>query len=112
MKGVYIGGSSRSGKSESKQELKVIDKGTLVLTNHRLVFNGLVENRNIALNKIISFEPKIDSLLVTVENRAKKMYFDVPNAFLWVFALQVLLQAPDPHKLGDVHFKINVKGET
>jgi len=108
MKGVYVGGSSRSGKSESKQELKTIDKGSLVMTNKRLVFSGLHESRNILLDKILSFEPKIDSILVTAENKAKKMYFTVPNGIIWFYTLQVLKQAPNPHKLGDVHLTVKI----
>ncbi|MGB6839012.1 MAG: hypothetical protein WBE27_01915 [Microgenomates group bacterium] len=109
MKGVYVGGSSRSGKSESKQELKVIDKGTLVMTNKRLVFSGLHENRNILLDKILSLEPKSDSILVTAENKTKKMYFTVPNGIIWSFTFLILKNAPDPHKLIDPNLTINLK---
>lgn len=109
MNGVYMGGSSRSGKSESKQELKSIDKGVLVLTNKRLIFSGLAEGRNIPLDKIISFDPKIDSILVTADNKTKKMYFTLTNSIIWAFILQVLIQAPNPHKLKDVHLTVNVK---
>lgn len=106
MKGVYVGGSSRSGKSETKQEIKEIDTGLLILTNKRLVFDGSNENRTILLERIISFEPHIDSIEISTENRTKSMRFTVPNSFIWVFTLQVLIQSPNPHKLGDVHLTV------
>ncbi|MBI2031110.1 MAG: hypothetical protein HYT08_00690 [Candidatus Levybacteria bacterium] len=106
-KGVYVGGSSRSGKSESVQELKPIDEGTLILTNKRFVFDGKNENRIIPLDKIISIDPHIDSIEISAENRTKSMWFTVPNCFIWIFTFQILIQVPDPHKLGEVHLTAN-----
>jgi len=108
-KGVYVGGSSRSGKSESKQELKEIDRGHLVLTNQKLVFTGTQENRNVPLKKIIAFESHSDAILITVENKVKKMYFTVPNSGIWYFVFQILLQSPNPHKLGDINSSVSVE---
>lgn len=108
-KGVYVGGSSGSSRSEGKQELKLIDKGVLILTNKRLVFDGSHENRNINLDKVISVNPHLDSVEVSTENRSKSMLFTVPNPIVWVFKFQVLLQAPDPHKLGKVNLTVNFK---
>lgn len=108
MKGVWLGGSSRTGKSETKQELREIDSGLLVLTNKRFVFDGKYENRIIPLDKIISVEPRVDSIEVSTESKAKSMMFTVPNAFIWVFTFQILIQAPDPHKLADVHMTARV----
>lgn len=109
MKGVYVGGSSRSGKSESKQELKVIDKGDLVLTNQRLVFSGEKESRNIPLKKVSVFESQVDSVVITEEGKSKRMYFTVPNSAIWSFVFQILLRFPDPHKLGDINLSTGIK---
>lgn len=105
-KGVYIGGSNRSGTSETIQQLKVIDSGSLVLTNKRLVFDGGRENRNIPIEKIISVNHFSDSIEISSEARSKSMLFTVPNPYIWYFIFNILVQVPDPHKLGEINLSI------
>jgi len=106
-KGVYIGGSNRSGSSETRQELKLIDKGVLTLTNKRLVFDGNRENRSIPIDKIISVDHYTDSVEISSESRSKSMLFNVPNPYIWFFIFNILIQVPDPHKLGEINLSIN-----
>ena len=48
MKGVWVGG----GQSHSIGELTNIDNGLLILTNQRLIFNGILRNSEHKLDKI------------------------------------------------------------
>jgi len=101
-KGVYIGSSSRSGTSESHEEWRIIDKGRLTLTNQRLIFDGVKENRVISLNKVVSVNPWLDAIEVSAENRKKSMLFPIGNPYMWATAIQILIKADDPRKIDGV----------
>jgi hypothetical protein len=76
MKGLSIrtggyGGHSQ-GQSESVDELRCIDRGTLVLTTARLVFLGAIRTSNVKLKDIISVEPTyIDAFELHRERKDK-----------------------------------------
>ena len=72
-KGVYfrVGGF----QSESHDELRNIDQGTLTLTNKRLVFSGNKRMINIDLRKIVSIEPYSDGIGLKREGKEKIQYF-------------------------------------
>ncbi len=72
-KGVYlrVGGF----QSESHDELRNIDQGTLTLTNKRLVFSGNKRMVNIDLRKIVSIEPYSDGIGLKREGKEKIQYF-------------------------------------
>lgn len=74
-KGVSFRLGGVSARSESHEELRNIDKGTLVLTNKRLIFIGSKRTTNIALNKIIALEPYKDGVASQRENKQKTEYF-------------------------------------
>ena len=81
-KNIFFGGSQ--SRSKSHQVLTTIDKGSLILTNKRLVFDGKKTNRNIKLNKLLSVEEESnffssDQLEISVESRKKSMYFSVED---------------------------------
>jgi len=62
-------------KSESHEELRNIDKGTLTITNKRLIFTGAVKNVNIELKKILSIEPYEDGISLNKEGKERPGYF-------------------------------------
>lgn len=72
-KGVYfrVGGF----RSESHEELRNIDQGTLTLTNKRLVFSGTKRTINIDLGKIVSVEPYSDGVALRRSGKEKTQYF-------------------------------------
>ncbi len=81
VKGVYY----RFGKSisESHDELRTIDRGTLILTNKRLIFSGSKNAINIELKKIVSMEPYSDGIALNREGKQKTQYFaDIDQAVL------------------------------
>lgn len=70
---VHVGGIK--GKSESHEELRVIDSGNIVVTNKRIVFIGAKRTTNINMNKVISIDPFIDGIGVSRQGKQKREYF-------------------------------------
>jgi len=93
-KRIYLG--SRSGTSQSQEELKHIDTGTITLTNKRLVFDGFSNGRNIQLSKLIAVDIFIDAIKVTTETRQKSLIFTVPNPLIWASTIRIIASVPDP----------------
>jgi hypothetical protein len=55
--------------------LTEIDRGTLTLTNRRIVFLGGSHSSDILLKKIISIEPYRDGIVIGKEGRARTQTF-------------------------------------
>jgi len=70
-KGLYL----RTFEAESHDELRELDRGTLSLTNKRLVFSGAKRVADISLGKVISVEPYKDSIAVRRSGRQRAQYF-------------------------------------
>jgi hypothetical protein len=62
-------------RSESHEELRNIDTGTLTITDKRLIFSGAMKNLNIELKKLISIEPYEDGISVSKEGKEHPAYF-------------------------------------
>lgn len=79
-KGFYLRTGSYTPRSYKTEQMKLIDTGTLYLTNKRLIFAGRLKNSNIRLEKIIDFVPYSDGVeirkdtgkspLLTIQNNA------------------------------------------
>ena len=78
---------SALGQSESHEELKVIDKGTFIISNKRLVFIGSKRTVNINLNKIISISEYKDGISIHMENKQKIEYFTNTNNHIIDFTI-------------------------
>jgi hypothetical protein len=102
--GVYIGFAP--GRSESKEEWRIVDRGVIILTNQRLIFDGSKEDRVIPLKKIISIKPSLDSIEISTENRKKIMLFNVNNPFIWATLIQILVKGGDLEKIEDLKVDI------
>jgi hypothetical protein len=74
----YRFGGSR-GTSESHEELRAVDCGTLALTNHRLIFMGLARTTSVDLEKIVSIEPLSDGFQLHREGKEKAQYFQLSS---------------------------------
>lgn len=74
-KGVSFRLGNVAAKSESHEELRNIDQGTLVLTNKRLIFLGSKRTTNIDLRKIVAIEAYKDGIESQRENKQKAEYF-------------------------------------
>lgn len=75
MKGVSfrLGGASHT--SSSHDEIKIIDKGTLTITNKRLIFTGSMKTLNYNLSKILSITEFKDAIGIQKENKQKIEYY-------------------------------------
>lgn len=74
-KGVSFRMGRVAAQSESHEELRNIDIGSLVLTNKRLIFVGNKRTTNIQLNKIIAIEAYNDGIVSQRENKQKTEHF-------------------------------------
>jgi hypothetical protein len=105
-KGVYIGGSS--GTSRGYDEIREIDHGQLVLTNKRVIFDGVANSRDIRLDKIISVTEYLDGIEVAIEGRGKsQIYKGINNPYIWKSLIHYIRQIPESGELPsvDVHIK-------
>lgn len=74
-KGVSFRMGGASARSESHEEIRVIDNGKLVLTNKRLIFIGTKRTVNIDLRKVMAIVPYKDGIESQRENKQKPEYF-------------------------------------
>jgi hypothetical protein len=74
-KGVSFRLGGASARSESHDEIRVIDQGKLVLTNKRLIFIGDKRTVNIDLKKILAVQAYRDGIELQRENKQKPEYF-------------------------------------
>lgn len=105
-KGVYLGGYS--GQSESHKEWRVIDEGSLILTNKRFIFKGNKENRSIPLDKVLSVGVMLDAIEVTIDSKAKSLVFLVTNPYVWGGSVQIIRKAADPFDLKNIKLDIEL----
>lgn len=106
MKGVYLGGYS--GKSESNQEWKAIDQGTVTITNKRIIFRGSKENKTITISKVISVNSTLDSIELTIEDKNKLVSFAVENPYIWATVVRICKGA-NPLQLGNTELDFQFK---
>ena len=74
-KGVSFRLGGASARSESHEEIRVIDQGKLILTNKRLIFIGSKRTVNIDLKKIMAVQAYRDGIESQRENKQKPEYF-------------------------------------
>lgn len=74
-KGVSFRMGGASARSESHEEIRVIDTGKFVLTNKRIVFMGTKRTVNVDLKKIVAIVPYKDGIESQRENKQKPEYF-------------------------------------
>ena len=61
----------------------MIDSGSLILTNKRLIFSGEVRSSNIDLRRIINTNVYKNGFKVSIENRKKPMFFKIRDVEFW-----------------------------
>ena len=74
-KGVYFRTGGFAARSESHEEIKVIDSGTLTLTNRRMVFTGGKRTVNFPLRKIVGMEPYRDGIAINRDGKQRTEYY-------------------------------------
>lgn len=61
--------------SESRDELRRIDTGTLTLTTRRMIFTGTKRTTNIDLRKVLAIQPYTNGIAVQRENKKRTEHF-------------------------------------
>ena len=74
-KGVSFRLGGASSRSVSHDEIQVIDKGILTITNKRLIFTGSMKTLNYNLSKILSINEYRDAIAIQRDNKQKTEYF-------------------------------------
>lgn len=75
-KGVTIHSGRTASKSESHDEIKLIDSGELLITNQRVIFLGSNRTTNIEMKKIISITSGARMIQIQRSNKQKPEYFN------------------------------------
>ena len=70
-KGLSLRLGAASGRSESQDELRTLDHGTLVLTTKRLAFMGSMRTNNVSLDDIVTVEPYADGIRLHRERKER-----------------------------------------
>ena len=105
MKNLYVGTSK--SQYTSHQEVKDIDAGELLLTNKRIIFSGMKEQRVIDLEKILSFDIFADAIAIKSSNKSKASYFMVKNPYIWKAYFTIVHGVDDPQDFHDVNVSIS-----
>jgi hypothetical protein len=74
-KGVSFRLGESRGTSESHDEMRALDHGTLVITNQRLVFLGSGRTSSVALGKVIDIEAYSDAIRLNRQGKQRVEYF-------------------------------------
>lgn len=82
MKGVYYRAGNLGVRPNSEDELTLIDSGKLYITNKRLLFVGLKQNKPLPLNNIIDFNVYRNGLEVSKDSGKSPFYKMENNADL------------------------------
>jgi hypothetical protein len=73
--------------------MRKLDTGGLTITNKRLVYVGTKEQRSFPLDKVISVDPNLTAVVVSVEGRQKAMAFEAANPLIVTTIIRI---APNP----------------
>lgn len=90
-KGFYLRSGSHSAQSYSTDAMKLIDTGSLYLTNKRIIFTGTKKNSNIRIDKILNFTPYTDGVAVGKETGRSPVLRVQQNADIFCMILERLL---------------------
>ncbi len=106
MKGVYIG--QTRGRSISRDQITLIDRGVLTLTSQRLIFDGRQTDRTVALGKIVGMDNAETLLEVSSEGRQKSMIFELGNAIIAGLVLKTCCSVEDPLNMRNDTFNVQL----
>ncbi len=90
-KGFYLRSGSYNPQSYSVDTMKLIDTGTLYLTNKRIIFTGTKKNSNIRIDKILDFKPYSDGVEIGKDTGKSPTLQMATNADIFCMMLERLL---------------------
>ena len=77
-KSIYLGGSQAV-----KDQLTMVSKGDIYMTNKRIIFIGSVRSWECKHSEVIHINNNIDLITVNCSNSQKPITFCVKNGFFW-----------------------------
>ena len=90
-KGFYLRSGNYRPESFSADSMKLIDKGTIYLTNKRIVFTGTSKNSIIRIDKILNFTPYSDAVEIGKETGKSPIIKMNKDADIFCMMLERLL---------------------
>ena len=90
-KGFYLRSGNFRSQSYSLDTMKLIDTGTLYLTNKRIIFTGTKKNSNIRIDKILDYKPYTDGVEIGKETGKSPTLQLKQNADIFCMMLERLL---------------------
>ena len=79
-KGVSLRLGRSTSRGESHPEMRQIDRGSLIITNRRFIFNGTIKTVDVPILKIVQIDPLDDGIGLSKQSREKKQYFSWSNS--------------------------------
>jgi hypothetical protein len=80
-----VGSGNYTSTTESQEQLRAIDLGTLVVTNQRIVFLGKLKTISIDVNKMIGVDEYRDSIGVHCKDKEKVDSFKISNDLMLTY---------------------------
>jgi hypothetical protein len=91
MKGVRYRVGSIKPQRITSEEYKLLDSGTLYLTNKRIIFTGRLKNSTISLTKVLSFTPYSDGVEISKDTGRPPLFKFSSNNELFPLIMSRLL---------------------
>jgi len=89
---VFKGVRVYTGQGESHDEQRLIDNGTIILTNRRLIFSGRNRTVNTDLKKIINLTQYSDGFQINKENKQKPELYSTSRADMWCACVETAIK--------------------
>ncbi|HEX8577705.1 MAG TPA: hypothetical protein VF677_15570 [Flavobacterium sp.] len=90
-KGFYLRSGNYKSQNYRVDKMKLIDTGTIYLTNKRIIFTGTNKNSNIRIDKILNFTPYTDGVEIGKETGKSPMLQIKQNADIFCMMLERIL---------------------
>jgi hypothetical protein len=84
-RGYSFGSGNYNSTTESSEQLRAIDLGTLVVTNQRIVFLGTLKTISIDANKIIGVDKYRDSIGIHCKDKGNVESFKISNDLMLTY---------------------------
>lgn len=91
-KGFYLRSGTYTPRSYNSDEMKLIDSGTVYLTNKRIIFTGAKKNSNIRLDKVLSVRAYADGVEIGKETGKSPLLQLPERADVFCIILERLLR--------------------
>jgi archaellum component FlaF (FlaF/FlaG flagellin family) len=85
VRGYSVGSGSYNSTTESREQLRAIDLGTLVVTNQRIVFMGQLKTISIDVNKMMGIDEYRDSIGIHIKDKPNVESFRISDDLMLTY---------------------------